>query len=186
MIDSARDELSQLIRRGLVSLGQSDNQVTLEGYDGEAFPDAEMWQQFGLVSMPPAGAEALFCVIDADGIHPICFATNVRDERPTGLTSGDAMLYAKKSGSDRASVHCKADASVAIGGTKLGTYGATPVAQQSVNTLTDSTTGTPGSTIGPAVGAGNCDATAVNNNFATVNAKLNEIRTVLVNLGLLS
>ena len=70
---------------------------------------------------------------------------------------------------------------------KLGIFGATPIVQPSSANqaaLTDSTGGTPSTTLA-AVGATNTGdvSAAINNNFSSINVLLEALRTALVNLG---
>lgn len=80
-----------------------------------------------------------------------------------------------------------------VTGTKIGTstsqllgfYNATPVVQRSdFGALTDSTTGTAGNTINDVGGAFN--QATLNNNFASLTDRINDIRTVLRDLGLMA
>lgn len=70
-------------------------------------------------------------------------------------------------------------------GEKIGFLGATPVAQQAAPaSLTDNSGGATDDTIAAVSGTGD-DAT-INDNFAELAEEVNQIRTVLVNLGLAS
>ena len=120
MIDEIRREaaravasVARIVRRGIL---KSLNAVPLaqgEGFAGETFDAAEFFQHWGFASSPPEGAEALFALIDGEGVHPIAFATHVRGDRPT-LATGDAALFGAKSGSQQAQVITRADGTVEI------------------------------------------------------------------------
>jgi hypothetical protein len=68
---------------------------------------------------------------------------------------------------------------------KLGFFGATPVAQQAdIGALTDNTGGTADNTL-QAISASYVQA-EIQNNFADLASQVNDIRTVLRNLGLMA
>ena len=69
---------------------------------------------------------------------------------------------------------------------KFGFFGTTPAVQQAlVALLTDSTGGTPGATLGPCGDTSASDQSAlINNNFASLNVKMNAISAILKVLGL--
>jgi hypothetical protein len=69
-------------------------------------------------------------------------------------------------------------------GSTVGFYGVTPVARQSLTSLTDSTGGTANNTVAAVSGTGD-DAT-INNNFADLANKCNQILSALYDLGLLT
>lgn len=70
-------------------------------------------------------------------------------------------------------------------GDKIGFFSADPVVQQTdMGALTDNTGSTPDSTIAQVSGSG-ADST-INDNFSDLADKVNDIRTVLSNLGLIA
>lgn len=71
---------------------------------------------------------------------------------------------------------------------KLGFYGATPITQPvgaNQATITDNTTGSVGNSLEYFYGEGVVDETPINDNFATLDARLNQVISDLVALGLL-
>lgn len=83
--------------------------------DGEDVDDAERFAEYGFTSVPLPGAEAVVVFPNGDRAHPLVVAVDDRAERPTGLASGEAMIYSTHG----QTVYLKADGSVEITGTEL-------------------------------------------------------------------
>lgn len=61
---------------------------------GELRSDVERWEQFGLVSRPPVGSEALFLSVAGDRSHGAVVCVQDRATRPKGvLAENDVALY---------------------------------------------------------------------------------------------
>lgn len=176
LVDRMGDKLSRMIRRGVVKITSASYFMQVQGFDGERFDDAELWQQFGLASRPPAGGECLVVKVDAEGEQPIVVSTQDRGERPSGLADGDSILYAKKSGADQASVKCTATAEVQLDGLEFGAFGVTPTTRPAVAAVSTSTF----------VGGDTVAIATLLTNIEDLRDKINEIRTALVSLGWLS
>jgi len=118
-VDAAIGRLSRsIVRRALLASGvDATYSAQLEGDAGDVKNRHEFWQHFGFTSRPPAGGEAAMVAFGA-GEGAVVVAENDRAHRPETLASGDAMLYAKKDGSDQASVHAKAAGNVDLNAPK--------------------------------------------------------------------
>lgn len=135
----------------------------------------------------PAGANIVRLAVVVAGASSI---TSVTDARVSLVSGGNVLAYLSLAGgtlNDGANlaVGTTTGTKIATASTqKLGFFGATPVVQPSALTaITDSTTGTPSSTLND-VGTAFTHAT-LDNNFATIAAKINAIQAALHNLGLM-
>ncbi|HGE8289513.1 TPA: phage baseplate assembly protein V [Serratia marcescens] len=66
-------------------------QITMMGDDVP--DDVERLQNYGLISVPLAGAEAIIACIGAQSDHSIALVVEDRRYRPTGLPAGDTGIY---------------------------------------------------------------------------------------------
>ena len=115
MIAKAKAEMGQMLRRGILKLAATVRySLQAEGYDGERFEAAELWQQFGLTSRPPAGGEVMIAKADNDSEQPIAIATTDRAHRPSDLAEGDSSLYGVVAGGEQAQVRARADKDVDV------------------------------------------------------------------------
>lgn len=112
-IERAAARWAGIVRRGILEQIDSDYYAQSSMSADENNDQVELWQQFGLTSMPPAGGEALLAQVDGRGEGAVAIATNDRAHRPTGLASGDTVLYAAQGGGGgQALLHAKADGDV--------------------------------------------------------------------------
>lgn len=109
LLDKATDRLSNLIRRGEFSTFASDFFGQVSAGDQEQFDEVELWQQYGIASMPPIGSEVLLANLGGYGDNAIAFATTDRANRPTDLVSEEVVTYGKKVSAGQAQVRHKTD-----------------------------------------------------------------------------
>jgi hypothetical protein len=136
----------------------------------------------GTLGTPGNGLHSYFRAGNATGNgNGGTFIAEGGNKNGSGLKGGAKLcIFRTTTEGDRPVVEVKEIAGPADG---LGFYGVAPIARPTrAGQLTDSTTGTPGATLVD-VGAAPTQAN-INNNFASVLAKLNAIETILHNLGL--
>lgn len=85
-----------IVGRGTLTMtddgnGQQRQQVTL--LDGETRDAADRVQQYGLSSHPPAGSQVVVINLGGQRDHPIVIGVDDPSARPTGLASGEVMLW---------------------------------------------------------------------------------------------
>ncbi|WPM85259.1 phage baseplate assembly protein V [Apirhabdus apintestini] len=73
------------------SLKAQNVQVSM--LDDETPDDVERLQNYGLISVPLAGAEAIIGCVGADRDHAVALVVEDRRYRPVGLEAGDTGLY---------------------------------------------------------------------------------------------
>lgn len=86
----------RLAFRGVVTLVKSSGAVQLvqlDGMSGEQLQDAELFQQFGCISNPPAGTMAIVLPIGGKTAHGIVIATEHGEYRLKNLASGEMAIY---------------------------------------------------------------------------------------------
>jgi len=86
----------RLAFRGVLTLVKSAGAVQLvqlDGMSGEQLQDAELIQQFGFTSNPPAGTMAIVLPIGGKTAHGIVIATEHGTLRLKGLASGEMAIY---------------------------------------------------------------------------------------------
>ncbi|MDO9053850.1 MAG: phage baseplate assembly protein V [Gallionella sp.] len=86
----------RLTFRGVLTLVKSASAVQLvqlDGMSGEQLQDAELFQQFGFTSNPPAGTMAIILPVGGQTAHGIVIATEHGTLRLKGLASGEAAIY---------------------------------------------------------------------------------------------
>jgi len=86
----------RLAFRGVVTLIKSTGAVQLvqvDGMSGEQLQDAELFQQFGFTSNPPAGTMAIILPIGGKTAHGMVIATEHGALRLKGLASGEMAIY---------------------------------------------------------------------------------------------
>lgn len=108
----SRTLIRQLFRRVQLMVGRAvltavDDSLQLqavqvEAFSGEVVDGAERFQDYGLSSHPPRGAEALLLAVGGIRQHPIVAAVVDRRYRPTGLEEGEVILYTSR---DRTAPH---------------------------------------------------------------------------------
>lgn len=77
----------------LVKAAGSVQLVQLDGMSGEQLQDAELFQQYGCTSNPPAGSMAIVLPIGGKTAHGVIIATEHGTYRLKGLKSGETALY---------------------------------------------------------------------------------------------
>lgn len=112
MVAQAQQRAMRVVRRGIVKVATAAGFVQIAAGTDEHFDGAELWQQYGFTSRPAAGSEVIVLLVDGNPDQPVAVAGTSRGDRPAALAAGDAMLWAKKSGSDQAQVHAKATGDV--------------------------------------------------------------------------
>lgn len=86
----------RLAFRGVLTLVKSAGAVQLvqlDGVSGEQLQGAELFQQFGLTSHPPAGTMAIVLPLGGKTAHGIVIATEHGALRLKGLASGEMAIY---------------------------------------------------------------------------------------------
>ncbi|MDN8050313.1 phage baseplate assembly protein V [Burkholderia multivorans] len=94
-IDRALSGVRQAYR-AVISLCVSDTPVQLaqvEGLAGEATPDLEMFQHYGVTSNPPAGTMAIVVPLGGKTSHGVIVATENGSCRIQGLKPGEVAIY---------------------------------------------------------------------------------------------
>lgn len=90
-----------LVGRGVLKLvddTKKAQEVQVQLLAGE-LRTAERWQDYGLVSVPKADAEALYLSVGGDRSHGLVVCVMDRDKRPVGvLQPGDVGLYEETNG----------------------------------------------------------------------------------------
>ncbi|MCX8962130.1 phage baseplate assembly protein V [Erwinia psidii] len=82
--------------RTVLRLTRSDEQiqtVQASGLSGETLQDAELFQHYGLTSVPPAGTTAIALPLNGRTSHSVIIATEHASYRLTALKSGEVALY---------------------------------------------------------------------------------------------
>jgi phage baseplate assembly protein V len=88
--------VANTIVRGVVQLADDSTKlqlIQLGGLAGETIDNAEHFQQYGLSSVPLAGAECVVIFPNGDRSHPIMIAASDRRYRPTGGDPGEVVVY---------------------------------------------------------------------------------------------
>lgn len=86
----------RLAFRGVITLVKAAGSVQLvqlDGVSGEQLQDAELFQQYGYTSNPPAGSMAIVLPIGGKTAHGVIIATEHGTYRLKGLKSGETALY---------------------------------------------------------------------------------------------
>lgn len=86
----------RLAFRGVITLVKSAGSVQLvqlDGVSGEQLQDAELMQQYGCTSNPPAGSMAIVLPIGGRTAHSIVIATEHGTFRLKNLKPGESALY---------------------------------------------------------------------------------------------
>ena len=89
-------KLALLVARAVVREvrdGPLMQELRLDVLAGEDRQRVERWQQYGITSVPLAGAEALVIHVGGNRDHPAAVAVDDRRHRPTGLQPGEVVLY---------------------------------------------------------------------------------------------
>lgn len=88
----------RLAFRGVLTLVKAAGAVQLvqlDGLAGEQLQDAELFQDYGFTSNPPAGTMAIVLPIGGKTAHGIVVATEHGGFRLKSLASGEVALYSK-------------------------------------------------------------------------------------------
>jgi len=86
----------RLAFRGVLTLVKAAGAVQLvqlDGVSGERLQDAELFQQFGYTSNPPAGSMAIILPLGGKTAHGIIIATEHGSYRMANLDSGETAIY---------------------------------------------------------------------------------------------
>lgn len=89
-------KLKLLVGRCVLQAVNADNgmqMVKVSGLDGEVADLLEHFQQYGLTSVPKAGAEGIRMSIGGDRSHGVVFNIDDRRYRLKGLKTGEVALY---------------------------------------------------------------------------------------------
>ncbi len=113
MLDPIKRRVRAMVSRAVldsISDGGGLQILRVHGFAGEVLDSVERFQPYGLTSVPLAGAEAIVAAIAGSRAHVVALVVDDRRERPTGLSSGETMLY------DHAGnrIHLKADGTISI------------------------------------------------------------------------
>lgn len=68
-------------------------QAQVNGLAGEQLQDAELFQQFGFTSNPPAGTQCVILPLGGQTSHSLIIATEHEKYRITQLASGEVAIY---------------------------------------------------------------------------------------------
>jgi len=143
-----RAKLSAMVARAVVRSiqdGTKLQELELEVLAGERVRRAERFQQYGLTSVPFPGAECVVVFAQGNRDHPLVVALEDRADRPTALSAGEVMLYARSG----ARVHLKADGTLRLSSpTKVEIEA--PMVSAEASTELEFTSGTSRVTLNPA------------------------------------
>lgn len=95
MRDATTTRLLGMVRRAIVRLVDDSGavqRVQVDARAGEAVPDVDHLQPYGLTGNPPVGARTLLLCVGAAFDHVVALVTGHVD-RPRGLGPGDVTLY---------------------------------------------------------------------------------------------
>lgn len=122
-VDAAMNKVArEIVRRGLYAGDVGGDYVAqVEGDAGDVKNRHETWQHFGVASRAPAGGEVAL-VAFGSGEGAVAIAENDRAHRPSDLGVGDAVVYAKKDGTDQAQLRVEADGNVRMLAPKSGAF----------------------------------------------------------------
>lgn len=82
----------------------------IEAFHNEIHNDAQVWQQFGITSVPPSGSEAIALFLGGERKNPIVISTENKALRVRNLKSGEVCLYS----SGKSKITLKEDDSIEI------------------------------------------------------------------------
>ncbi|MDL2306620.1 phage baseplate assembly protein V [Desulfovibrio sp. OttesenSCG-928-C06] len=88
--------IRNIVARSVVTMVDDERkmqEVQVLPLQGEVLDQAERWQDYGLSSHPPLGAEALLVFVGADRSHPAAVKVDDRRARPRGLKPGEVKVY---------------------------------------------------------------------------------------------
>lgn len=115
MLRPVRARVANMIARGVVKLVDDSQKLQLlqlsVGPD-EVRDQVERFQQYGLTSLPDAGAEAVVVFVGGARDHGLAVAVDDRRYRVSGLASGEVVIYSKAG----QTIWLKADGTIEIGG----------------------------------------------------------------------
>lgn len=95
-MDAVTRRVRLMIGRAIVRLvddAKAVQEMQVDMLADETADGVERMGQYGLTSNPPAGSEAIVLHPGGTRSHAIAIAVESRKDRPTGLKSGDAMIY---------------------------------------------------------------------------------------------
>lgn len=96
LLEPMRRQVRNLVARAVVSLvndGAKMQTLQLGVLKGETRETVERFQNYGLTSVPLAGAECVVLFRNGVRDHPLAIAVDDRRYRPTGLEAGEVELY---------------------------------------------------------------------------------------------
>lgn len=96
MLAPLRNKIANSIARAVVQMVDDSTKLQLLQLGvlaGEDVDDAERFQNYGVFSVPLAGAEAVVIFPNGDRGHPLVVAVDDRRHRPRGGEPGEAGLY---------------------------------------------------------------------------------------------
>lgn len=105
LLEPLRQRIALMVRRAVISLVKDENPVQtvqLKMFTGECRSGVERIQEYGLSTVPPAGAQAVAVCVDGECGHELVTATDDRRYRPRNLPDGSVMLYTKANRKDGA------------------------------------------------------------------------------------
>jgi phage baseplate assembly protein V len=96
LLDPIRRRLGNIVARAVITL--ADDGLKIQGLQLRALADevldnVERFQQYGVTSVPVAGAEAILLCLGGHRDHPVVVAVEDRRYRLKGLASGEMAIY---------------------------------------------------------------------------------------------
>lgn len=161
--DTSGNPKIQLRSTAEIYVTSSNEQMRL-GYDSSNYYKTTV-SSTGAVTFDAVGSGAAFTFSDNVAINGslTLSAQNIVTDTSTGMKIGTGTTQ------------------------KIGFFNATPVAQRSdMGALTDSTGGSASATIQDCTGGDTVDLSFVNDNFASLSAKINAVRTALRDMGIMA
>lgn len=113
LLHSITNKIFLLLGRGIVKAMTSNTGtqgVQVVALSGETISDIERAEEYGFTAVPEVDSEATIGFLNGNRDQGIVLCIGDRRYRPTGLASGEVMVY-DKNGS---SVHLKADGSIVV------------------------------------------------------------------------
>jgi phage gp45-like len=129
--DVAVQSKNQMLRGTIESTDDSTGlqQHTVNGLYGEKFEKMQRWEQFGLSSMPPAGADCLIACMNGNRDSAQMIAAKSSGVRPQNSPAGSTTLYdnggttIQLDGSGNITITCSGNITFKTGGDMIAEVG---------------------------------------------------------------
>lgn len=156
LIAPLKTRIANLVARAVVQLANDSGKLQVLQLDvgaDETRDGLERFQEYGLTSVPLAGAEAVVLFVGGRRDHGLVVAVDDRRHRPSGLQPGEVAVY----NSGGARVLLKADGTVEVTG---ATKASSTIEATGFKVSGTQVVGTQQATIAPPAAGGTVDANA--------------------------